>query len=654
MVSNAWTVGVWTIFSRLLGLYRFRLMAAIFGASGVADAFNFAFVFPNLTRRLFGEGLLTSAFVPVFSSRLAKNEKDAANRTASVLLCRLAFWLTAGCVIVIILAGAARVVLPNLMPIEPRFRLEIKLFQWLLPYLVFINLAAVLMAVLNSLGHFRMPAFAPVVLNVLMIAACAWVRWGPGAGAKPPEEQIWLVAYAVLLGGALQFLIQLPPAFMRGFRFQPSLDLRDPGYSEVMSNFKPVVLMMAVFQLNVMMDNVIAQVFIPEPGPVTYLNMGTSVYQLPWSIFSLAIGTAALPELAKLWAQSRKEDFVRTLRHALRVSIYWAVPCTVGIMLLSEELVRLLYGTGRFLENDSEPVHRTAGVVMFSSLGLVFYSVSAMLARALYAMKDMKTPTTTLAWSAGLNFVLNLFFVVGLAHLARALTPYYESLGPESAAQRTVLGFIIALGSLKESGIALASTLSHAWQTYMLLRAVQQKLGEQGKPAGLVRSGLVYFASLGAASALAGFIAYRSIVGRPDWEGFWAFFAAVLGSLGPFILIGRLFFIQNLKHAPQDQEPSEHRYGVKDEHWPEELKFVYSIYSTAVAAAVMGFLVWAVRDSLPPEGPLLSVLQRGLAPVGVGVLVYCNASSSMMSAEYDELKKTFWAKLRRGHKQAPS
>jgi len=645
VVSNAWTVGAWTVASRLLGLYRFRLMAAIFGASGVADAFNFAFVFPNLTRRLFGEGLLTSAFVPVFSSRLAKNEKDAANRTASVLLCRLAFWLTAGCVLVMVLAGVARVVLPQV--VEPRFQLELKLFQWLLPYLVFINAAAVLMAILNSLGHFRMPAFAPVLLNLLMIAACVWVRWGPGAAGKAPEEQIWLVAYAVLLGGALQFLIQVPPALRRGFRFQPSLDLHDPGYGEVMNNFKPVVLLMALFQLNVLLDNVIAQLFIPETGPVTYLNMGTSVYQLPWSIFSLALGTAALPELAKLWAQSRKEDFVRTLRQALRVSIYWAVPCTVGIMLLSEELVRLLYGTGRFLENDAEPVHRTAGVVLFSSLGLVFYSVNAMLARALYAMKDMKTPTFTMAWAAGINFLLNLFFVVGLAHVASALTPYYQSLGPDQSMQRTVLGFIIALGSLKESGIALASTLSNAWQTYLLLRAVQRKLGEAEKNTGLVRGGLVYFAALGVMSAVAGLIAYRSLLGRPDWEGLWGFFAAVLGSLGPFILIGRQFFIQKLKHAPQAKEPSQHRYGVEDEHWPEDLKFVFSIYSTAVAGAVMGFLVWAVRDSLPPEGPLFSVLQRGLVPVAVGVLVYCNASSSMMSVEYDELKRTLWAKLRR-------
>jgi hypothetical protein len=121
---------------------------------------------------------------------------------------------------------------------------------------------------------------------------------------------------------------------------------------------------------------------------------------------------------------------------------------------------------------------------------------------------------------------------------------------------------------------------------------MRQKLGDQDKPADVVRGGLVYFSALGAVSALAGLIAYRSFVGRPDWEGFWAFFAGVLFSLLPFILLGRQYFIQKLKHAPQAEEPAQHRYGVKDEFWTEELKFVFSIYSTAVAAAVMGFLVW--------------------------------------------------------------
>ena len=122
-----------------------------------------------------------------------------------------------------------------------------------------------------------------------------------------------------------------------------------------------------------MMDNIIAKYLIPGNGPVTYLNMGIpSVYQMPWSIFSLALGTVLLPALAKQWALEKKEDFHKTLRAGLRMAVFLLLPCTVGIMLLSDDLVRVLYGTGRFLENDAEPVRRTAGVVMFSSLGLVF------------------------------------------------------------------------------------------------------------------------------------------------------------------------------------------------------------------------------------------------------------------------------------------
>jgi putative peptidoglycan lipid II flippase len=630
VVGNAWTVGFWTVASRLLGLYRFRLMGAIFGASGVADAFNFAFLFPNVTRRLFGEGLLTSAFVPVFSSRLAKEQRAEANRTASVLFCRLAWWLTAGCVLVMVLAGAARVVLPSMMQIEPRFRLEMELFQWLLPYLIFINLAAVLMAILNSLGHFRTPAFAPVLLNVMMIAACLWVRYGPARGQEP-DAQIWLVAYAVLLGGLLQLLIQVPPAVARGFEFTPTMDKSDPGYQEVMDNFKPVVLMVVIFQINVMVDNIIAQVFIPETGPVTYLNMGTSVYQLPWSIFSLALGTAALPALSKLWTQERKEEFGKTLMALLRLTIYFMVPCTVGVMLLSEEIVRLLYGTGRFLENDGEPVLRTAGVVMFSNLGLVFFGANVMLARALYAMKDMRTPTTTSAKSVALNITLNLFFVWAAPKLFAA-----AGHGDHP------------LATMKESGIALASTISNAWQTWMMARVTRDRMGAGIKSVSSVGYSLLALAVLGGACTATSILAYRHFAALKDWEGFWPFFAAVAGGLVPFWLVCRQYFIWQLRDKPQTGEAERYRYGVKDEDWPEPLRFQYSLYSTAMAGAIMGFLVWAVRDSLPPEGRLWpAVVQRALAPVAIGAFVYFSASSSMMSAEYEELKTALARKFRR-------
>ena len=618
LISAACVVSFMTILSRVLGLWRFRLMAGIFGATGVADAFNFAFIFPNLTRRLFGEGALTSAFVPVFSDRLARGDKESASRTGSVLLCRLGTWLTLGCLALMAAAHIARIILPRVMGHElaPHFLLELDLFEWMLPYLIFINLAAILMGILNSMDHFAMPAFAPVLLNVFMIVACKWLL--PYFGTKP-SEWIWALAYAVLAGGVCQLLIQIPPAIAGGFRFKPSLNTKDPGFEEVMANFKPVLLLVAVFQINVLMDNVIAQVLISESGPVTYLNMGTSVYQLAWSVFALALATAALPALSKFWTQANKEGFVNTMLSALRLGIFLMIPCTVGIMLLSEDIVRLLYGTGQFLVNDAEPVRRTAGVVTFSSLGLVFFGVNAILARALYAMKDMKTPTTTSAQSVAINLVLNLALVLGTRFSFK--TGSYD---PD--------------GGMKEAGIALASTLSNAWQTWMLVRAVQARLGTAP------RSSLKFILMLGGVALLSAplaIFAYYKLTSMPDTEGFWGFFAAIGIGLLPFYFVGRMYFFEQLKDKfKPDNFREEDRYGVPEELWSDDLKFQHSIYTTIMCSAIMGFLVWAVRDSLPPEGRRFDlVFQRAVVPVVAGVFVYMTAASGFMAREYDEVMR---------------
>ncbi|MFH0939064.1 MAG: murein biosynthesis integral membrane protein MurJ [Planctomycetota bacterium] len=606
-------VGLMTIISRILGLWRFRLMAYYFGATGVADAFNFAFVFPNLTRRLFGEGAMTSAFVPVFSRQLAKGEGSAANKTASVLLCRLTYWLTLGCIALIALSAAVRYILPIVMPIPPRFILELKLFEVMLPYCVLINVAAVLMGILNSMGHFVMPAFAPVLLNIFMILACYFAL--PWFG-QTADEQIWALAVAVLLGGISQVLIQVPMAVARKFSFKLTSDTTDSGFQEVMANFKPVMLLVAVFQVNVIMDNVIAQVFIREEGPVTYLQYGNSIYQFPWSIFSLALGTAALPALAQLWAVEQKMEFRKTLLSALRMMIFLSIPSTVGILLLSDDIVRLFYGTGKFLENNAEPIYRTSGVVMFSTLGLVFFGANAILARALYAMKDMKTPTITSFQSVFLNLGLNLFFVLA--------TP------------------------MKESGIALASAISAAWQTWMLARAVQRKHGEATgeEPTDMqMFLGLMIVAAVVCAGL--SYCGWQLFVGRKDWEGFWSFLGAMAFGLAPFWLLMRQYFIRKLKNEPHVND-SALRFGVREDAWPEDLKFKYSLYTTALASAIMGFLVWAVRDSMPPEGHSPSLIaQRVLAPVLAGIFVYSTTASGLLSREYEELKNAFALRLRK-------
>jgi murein biosynthesis integral membrane protein MurJ len=461
------------------------------------------------------------------------------------------------------------------------------------------------------------PAFAPVLFNLAVIGVCnQWVL--PYFGEKP-EERIWVVAYAVLAGGLLQLLVMIPPALARGFKFDKGPAIEDEGYTEVMNGFKAVALLVTVFQVNVLLDNIIAEVLVPGDGPVTYLNMGTSVYQFAWAVISLAIGTVALPAMSKLWAQNKPLEFESTLRQALRLSFFFAVPATVGIALLSEEVVRLLYGSGKFLENDGEPIRRTAAVALYSSMGLVFFSLNAIYARALYAMKDMRTPTVTSAWSVAINVVLNLVFVLA--------TP------------------------LQESGIALASAISSAWQTWALAQAVRTKMnavpeasqGSVGRDQVHAYMRILVGAAL--ASLAAGSVAYRFFVSKKDWtgwlailnEGFIAFFAAIIASLILFSFIMRQYFSNKLKDAPLEADLSLYRYGRKEEHWSDALRFQFSLYATVLSSAVMGFVVWATRDSLPPEGNLLAVLQRAIAPVLVGLIAYYFATSGMHSPDYQEL-----------------
>ena len=653
LLKSAGVVAVMTILSRVLGLWRFRILARMFGASAVADAFNFAFVAPNLTRRLFGEGALTSAFVPVFSEQIAKDQHEAANRTGSILITKVTTWLSIGCLIVIGIAAFVRLLLVHFHLGTPSDLLLLQLFQWMLPYLIFINVACILMAILNSLNHFWMPNFAPVLLNVFIIGACYFVA--PHFGANN-EDRIWAVAYAVLIGGAVQLLVQIPPALKLGFRFRPSIDTSDPGYRETIGNFKPVILLVAVFQANVLMDNIIAKVFIAGDGPVTYLNMGTSIYQMVWSIVALALATVSLPVLAKFWALGKKEDFHKTLLWGLRMAIFWTVPCTVGLMLMSDDIVRLLYGAGKFLENDAEPVRRTAGVAMFSSLGLVFFSVNALLARALYAMKDMRTPTTTSAQSVAINLVLNLVFVIGGNYLALAVEPQMKEMMKDPAQHHWVvnmlLSFAFSLGMIREGGIALASTISNGWQTWMLAKAVRRRLDEKAetKDSPTTR----FLGEMGVSALISiviGVGVYQYCIHQKEWESFYGFFAAIIAGIGPFWWTCRQHFIRVLKPFEPKQPPdapTHHVYNVPEEHWSEELKFQYAIFSSVAAAAMMGFVVWAMRDSLPPEGRTFGlVLQRTLIPIAAGAAVYFMAASGFLSREWDECKRMMANRLKR-------
>ncbi len=618
LLRSAGIVGFMTILSRILGLWRDRLMAGLFGATYLNDAFQLAFILPNLTRRLFGEGALASAFIPVFSERLATGNKEKAFKTASVLLSRLATGLLFLCLILTGLSLAVR----HVIDLPPHYDLTLRLAEIMIGYCVVINIAAVLMGVLNALRHFTAPAFAPLLLNVCMISACLFGGKVIGRiGLEDSSESlITVVSLAVMAGGVLQLLIMLPPAFIRGFRYSPSINREDEGYQEVMKGFGPVVLGVALFQINILLDQLIARVLIPENGPVTMLAYGNRLIQLPWAIFSLALATAALPMLSRFWASKKQDEFSDAISTTLRNTLFLAAPSAVGLCLLSTDLVRLLYGTGEFLAGDADAVVRTGRVVSLLSLGLCFYSVNAILARALYATKDTRTPTRSAILAVSVNITLNLVLVLGT--------------------------------DMKEAGLALASAISGACQTTFMALALIKKLGDPDTQR--LRSFLNLIGGAAVVGAVGAVAVYRRYGSSQDIEGFISYAVAAAFALLPIFFAGRVYFTQQLKIL----FPDEVEKGKGNEDWsklnlPRDLVFYYSLYTTTMICIVMGMLVWAVRDSLPPgEGSTALVFQRGVVPVAIGFSIFVVAAGTFQSHEYEEIKTAFARKLGKGRPQS--
>ena len=370
--------------------------------------------------------------------------------------------------------------------------------------------------------------------------------------------------------------------------------------------------------------------------------------------------------LSRQWAQEKKSDFHLTLTTALRYAAFASIPCTIGAMLLSDDIVRFLYGTGKYLAHDGEPVRRTSGVVFYSCLGLVFYSVNSILVRALYAMKDLKTPTRTLFHSVLLNLGLNLFFVLVAPRIAEALRTTAEGWVIIPASTSENVGMVVtpwiatqrlfamdayrlvgAFGNLRESGITLASTISTAWQTWALAKAVRTRLGKAEDPT-FTKDFTLQVIGSAAASALLGLAVYRYFAAKDkDSETLFAFFYGAAAFLAPMIFIGQDFCAKRFKQV-RDKLGLDESAQIPVSAIPESLQFQHALFTSIAAAGVMGLMVWAVRDSMPPEARSgMQVAQRALAPVVAGIIVYSIASSALVSREYEELTGMLRRKLSR-------
>jgi putative peptidoglycan lipid II flippase len=411
IASAAGVVGVATLLSRVLGFVRDMAFAWLFGAGMMADAFFVAFRIPSTLRELLGEGALSAAFVPVFTRTATREGRQAAWDLASVVMGTLVVVLAGVTLLGVVFSpGIVRLLAPGFAEIPGKLALTIQLLRIMFPYIFLVGLAALFMAILNSLGHFLTPALSPTVLNVAMIVAALLI-------APRVSNPVVPLAVAVLVGGAGQLLIQVPPAMARGWRPRLCVAPGDPRVREIARLMAPGVGGLAITQINFFVGTFLAS-FLAQ-GSVAALTYAFRLVQFPIGVVGVAIATGALPVMAAAFAKEAVGDMKAALQGSLRLAIFLTLPAMVGLLVFGLPIVHVLFERGAF----TRPVTiLTADILLAYTLGLAFYICNRILAPAFYAMQDTWTPMRTGMLAVGVNITASLLLMrpLGAAGLALA------------------------------------------------------------------------------------------------------------------------------------------------------------------------------------------------------------------------------------------
>ena len=416
-------VGIAILCSRILGLLREVIFAALFGASRNMDAFLTAFRAPNMLRDLFAEGVLSTAFVTTFSRRIATEGDDSAWRLASKVATLTLIFMSALTVLGIIGAPILIQILAPGFPPE-KAALTIHLTRIMFPFILLVSLAALVMGMLNAKNVFGMPAMASSFFNLGSIIGgvtlCYWLE--PQADWRHPqfgERALMGLAIATLIGGLLQLLVQLPSLGRVGFRFRPDFKWRDPGVRTILAMMVPATIAASAVQVNVAVNSGFASTL--GDGAITWLNVAFRLMQLPLGIFGVAVATVTLPLISRSAAVGNIAEFRGALSHAIRLVLLLTIPSAIGLIILANPIISLIYEHGRF---DALATDQTALALRCYALGLVAYSADKVLAPAFYALDKRHLPMLVSLCSIAVNFGLNYFFTfhLKLGHRGLALS----------------------------------------------------------------------------------------------------------------------------------------------------------------------------------------------------------------------------------------
>ncbi len=401
--------------SRVLGLVREVLFNSLFGTASMG-LFLIAFRAPNLLRDLFAEGALSTAFVTVFSQRIQKEGEESAWVLASKMMTLAAIFMSLVSVLGVVFAEELISVLaPGFAPQDAAF--TVLLTKIMYPFILMVSLAALVMGMLNSRNVFTAPALASSFFNVGSIAGGAFFGWL--IDREFGQKALIGLALGTLLGGFLQFAIQLPSLRKVGFRFRPDFRWGDPGIRRILVLMVPSVIAASAVQINVLINSSFAS-FVGKEA-VTWLNSAFRLMQLPIGVFGVAVATITLPVVSRIAADADTSAFGPTLGRAMRLAVFLTLPSAVGLWFLANPIIGLIYQHGEFIANDTL---QTGFALQFYALGLVAYSCIKVLSPAFYAINHKWTPMLVSFASIALNLVLNYLFIfrMGLGHRGLALS----------------------------------------------------------------------------------------------------------------------------------------------------------------------------------------------------------------------------------------
>lgn len=513
VAKSAGIVSIAVMFSRVLGLVREMVFANYFGAGFLYDAYQAAFTIPNVLRDLFAEGALSAAFVKVFTDYQIKKGEQEAWRLASMVLNALAVVLSVIVIIGILLTPyLVSIVASGFSP--EKAALTVTMTQIMFPFILLVALAAVAMGVLNTKGVFGVPASASTVFNIVSLIfgliLAYWLAGGSWASSADKTEipsigAQWAIigmAIGTLIGGAAQFLMQVPSLYKVGFRFAPVLSFTDEGVRRVMRLMAPAIIGTSAVQINVLVNLAIVSSI---DGGRSWLSYAFRLMQFPIGVFGVAVGTASIPVLSRMASEGKFKDFRDTLSSSMNLVFLMTLPSACGLIVLGEPIIRLIYERGKF---DAADTSMTAWALGGYSIGLTGYAAIKVLSPAFYAIDDAKTPMIIALVSIAVNAIASFAF-------RDLLTPFgYGHVGVALATSSVALVNFFALALLMRrkirrlngreilsafTRIAVASAAMAAvcWLSYQFLHAqfggreFIYKLIECFVPIGL--GGIVFF-----------------------------------------------------------------------------------------------------------------------------------------------------------------